>query len=226
MSEMLCMLNGGIQTVIPQQTAPQLVYLDFDGAATSYVNSDLGVAIDSVTVEDSGFGDYDIALIIDALNGMFDDVSFTSELPSDGEFSTIYIGLTSAFDEYGAFLGLAETIDSGNQIRDDNAFVLLDSSANAELVVSVIAHETEHIVHGMDHGGNGLDRFANDIVGSGEVLNEYLVAWNQLNVESGGVANSCNVTEYGNFIIETGGVANDTVVVGDGYMSQNLQKIL
>ncbi|MBQ7651394.1 MAG: hypothetical protein IJS15_10570 [Victivallales bacterium] len=98
MSEELCILNGGVQTVIPQQTVQQVVYLDFDGAATSYVNSDLGVAIGSVTVEDSGFGDGDIAAIVDALNGMFDDVVFTSALPADGEFSTIYVGVTSAFD--------------------------------------------------------------------------------------------------------------------------------
>ena len=155
-------------TIAESPSAPQVVYLDFDGAATSYVNADLGVAIDNVTVEDSGFGDGDIAVIVDALNGMFDDVAFTSSLPADGEFSTIYIGVTSAFDEYGSFLGLAETIDSGNQIRDDNAFVLLDSSASAELVVSVIAHETEHIVHGMDHGGEGLERFADINVGPGQ----------------------------------------------------------
>ena len=209
MSEMLCVLNGGIQTVIPQQTVQQVVYLDFDGAATSYVNSDLGVAIGSVTVEDSGFGDGDIAAIVDALNGMFDDVVFTSALPADGEFSTIYVGVTSAFDEHGSFLGLAETIDSGNQIRDDNAFVLLDSSANAELVVSVIAHETQHIVHGMDHGGDGLGRFAADyIVDSGQVSNGVtLELTDRIYVNYGGMATNTYV-KGGRIIVSSGGVAN------------------
>ena len=228
MSEELCILNGGIQTVIPQQAAPQLVYLDFDGASTSYVNADLGVSIDNVTVEDSGFMDGDIAVIVDALNGMFADVAFTSELPADGEFSTIYIGVTSAFDEYGSFLGLAETIDSGNQIRDDNAFVLLDSSADAELVVSVIAHETEHIVYGMDHGGEGLERFAAHtyIVDSGQVSEGVTLDYGAtMYVNYGGMATNTYVQE-GNIIVSSGGVANGTTLERVYGLGPNLTPVL
>ena len=212
MSEELCILNGGVQTV-----SPQVVYLDFDGAVTSYINAELGVAIDSVTIEDSGFGDGDIAVIVDALNGMFDDVSFTSALPSDGEFSTIYIGVTSAFDKYGAFLGLAETIDSGNIIRDDNAFVFLDSTAPAELVVSVIAHETEHIVHGMDHGGEGLERFAEINVGALQISANLSVSNDTMNVYSNGKAINTTVNAGGVMNVYADGQALVTTVNG-GYL--------
>ncbi len=183
-------MDSGIQTVIPQAAiaSPQTIYLDFDGANASYYNRALGIYIDNVAVEDSGFDSATISVIVDALNGQFgNDVLFTSELPSEGDFSTIYIGVTSAFDEYGSFYGLAETIDSGNQIRDDNAFVLLDSSASAELVVSVIAHEAGHIVSGYDHYGEGLDRYAADTsyINNGEVSSGIVVAANELYVNSG-----------------------------------------
>ena len=219
MSEELCILNGGVQTVAPQLAAPQVVYLDFDGAATSYVNADLGVAIDNVTVDDSGISESDIAVIVDALNGMFDDVVFSSALPSDGEFSTIYVGVTSAFDEYGSFLGLAETIDSGNQIHDDNAFVLLDSSASAELVVSVIAHETEHIVHGMDHGGEGLERFAEINVGPGQISMSTTLSNDRMNVYTAGMAISTTVNAGGVMDVYTAGQANSTTVNAGGVMN-------
>ena len=106
--DLLTAIDNGDQTVISQSASPQVVYLDFDGASTSYYNRDLDIAIDNVTVEDSGFDSVSISVIVDALDGMFDDVSFTSELPADGLFSTIYIGVTFAFDEYGGFLSLAE----------------------------------------------------------------------------------------------------------------------
>ena len=44
--------DDGVQTILPTNTAfQQIVYLDFDGAVTSYVNADLGIAIGDVTVE-------------------------------------------------------------------------------------------------------------------------------------------------------------------------------
>ena len=218
MQEELCILNCGVQTIAPQLAAPQVVYLDFDGAVTSYHNRDLDIAIGDVTVDDSGLMDGDIAVIIDALNGMFDDVVFTSALPADGEFSTIYVGVTSTFDEYGAFLGLAETIDSGNIIRDDNAFVLLDSSASAELVVSVIAHETEHIVHGMDHGGEGLGRFATDYkVVSGEVRSGVILNSGDNMIVDGGTATNTTVNVGGRMNVD-GGTATNTTVNDGGRM--------
>ena len=205
-------------SIAESPTAPQVVYLDFDGAATSYANAEFGVAIDNVTVEESGISESDIAVIVDALNGMFDDVVFTSALPADGEFSTIYVGVTSAFDEYGTFLGLAETIDAGNQNRDDNAFVLLDSSAPAELVVSAIAHETEHIVHGMDHGGEGLERFAEINVGPGQNCMSTTLSNDRMNVYIAGMAISTTVNRGGGMNVYSNGLANVTTVNAGGVM--------
>ena len=160
-SQVLVASSSGIQTVIQQSATevPQVVYLDFDGAETSY-NGEL-VTIDNVTVEDSGFDSESIAFIVDVLNEQFgDDVVFTADIPQTYEYSTIYIGVTSAFESYGDFLGLAETIDSGNKIHNDNAFVLLNFTTSLDLVTSVIAHETEHIVHGTEHEGTGLEKYA------------------------------------------------------------------
>ena len=184
-SQILVASGSGIQTVVPQLAAasPQVVYLDFDGAETSY-NGEL-LTIDDIVVSDSGFDDETIAFIVETLNEQFgDDIVFTAELPQTDEYSTIYIGVTSAFDAYGDFLGLAETIDSGNKIHNDNAFVFLNSTASTELVTSVIAHETEHIVSGMEHEGEGLDQFAHlsatgnhFIIHNGEVEDGSWVSW-------------------------------------------------
>ncbi|MBO4511856.1 MAG: hypothetical protein J5746_03745, partial [Victivallales bacterium] len=76
----------------------QLVYLDFDGAVTSYHNRDLDITIDNILVKDSGFDADTISLIIDILNERYgNDVHFTSSTPIEGPYSTLYIGLTSAF---------------------------------------------------------------------------------------------------------------------------------
>ncbi|MBR4611239.1 MAG: AIDA repeat-containing protein, partial [Kiritimatiellae bacterium] len=209
-----------VGAIPPSNTATtQIVYLDFDGAETSYHNRDLNLAIDNLQVEDSGFESADITVIVASLNGLFDDVVFTTELPFDGEYSTIYIGVTSAFDQYGSFLGLAETIDSGNQIHDDNAFVLLDSSATAQMVVSVIAHETEHIVHGMDHGGEGLNRYASDyVVSSGEVVIAKTIGpgTDTLLVENGGLVLSATIQTSAVMTVDNGGMVSSATVNFNG----------
>ncbi|MBP5585881.1 MAG: AIDA repeat-containing protein [Lentisphaeria bacterium] len=162
--ESLTMVNGGVQTFPDCKAAPpQIIYLDFDGELTKYRNNDLDLEIDNVQVEDSMLTAERIARIIAALNTDFSayNVCFTSERPKDGTaYSTIFVGRTSAFDRYGRFSGLAETVDSGNRIKDDNAFVLLDA-ANSDIdIVSTIAHEAGHLIGTLDHGGDGLDRYA------------------------------------------------------------------
>ena len=57
---------------------------------------------------------------------------FVTDKPENAEYSTIYIGKTSVFAEYGNFAGLAETIDFDNQNKTDKAFVMLDSTASNE----------------------------------------------------------------------------------------------
>ncbi|MBR0459867.1 MAG: AIDA repeat-containing protein [Victivallales bacterium] len=213
-NKLTTVIDESIQTIPLEDSieSPQLVYLEFEGATTFYVNAELGVVIGNITVESSGFDENDISAIVASLNGMFDDVVFTSEIPSGGAFSTVYVGVTSAFDGYGKFMGLAETIDSGNQIHDDNAFVLLGSSAGTEFVVSVIAHETEHIVHGLEHGGEGLQRFAQDyVVSEGEELEDIEIGdGDTLQVENGGLVTNATVYGGGQMVVCDGGVAGIT----------------
>ena len=61
--------NGGIQNV-PQIAVQQIIYLDFDGALTSYDGEIL--SLDNVEVQDSGLEAQRIALITAAHIGGFD----------------------------------------------------------------------------------------------------------------------------------------------------------
>ena len=247
-SQILVASSSGIQTV-PQLAAPQLVYLDFDGAETSYVNCDLDIAIDNIVVEESGFDSETISLIVATLNEQFgDDIVFTADIPVSDEYSTIYIGVTSAFEEYGDFLGLAETIDSGNQIHDDNAFVMLNSTASLDLVTSVITHETEHLVGTLDHGGNGMERYAGGYIYyyylynqtyTGELSGDLYLFRNSTGKEvyssrfqsDGEDISSCTNTFYvsannvtlnrGDIEVDIGGRANHTTLNGGGVQVNN-----
>ena len=88
-SELLTATDSGIQTVITAIASPQVVYLDFDGAETSYYNRDLDISVSNISVEDSGFDSATISVIVASLNEQFgDDVFFTAELPDDAQFST------------------------------------------------------------------------------------------------------------------------------------------
>ncbi|NMD89429.1 hypothetical protein HF882_22860, partial [Victivallis vadensis] len=151
--------NSGIMTV-PQIAAPQLVYLDFDGELASY-NGEL-LTIDRVEVEDSGLTESQIARIVSGLNEEFEgqNIVFTAEKPVSGEYSTVFIGGTSAFEPFGSFAGLAETVDTGNAVRNDNAFVILKGGESIEAIIKTIAHETQHLIGTLDHGGEGLGRYA------------------------------------------------------------------
>lgn len=151
--------NSGIMTV-PQIAAPQLVYLDFDGELASY-NGEL-LTIDRVEVEDSGLTEPQIARIVSGLNEEFEgqNIVFTAEKPASGEYSTVFIGGTSAFEPFGSFAGLAETVDTGNAVRNDNAFVILKGGESIEAIIDTIAHETQHLIGTLDHGGEGLGRYA------------------------------------------------------------------
>jgi len=216
MPEELLIPNSGLQTVVPQLAAPQYVFLDFDGAVTSYRNRDLDILIDGIQIDDSGFDSETITLIVAALNDRFGDgIVFTADLPQTDDYSTVYVGTTRAFDAYGHFLGLAETIDVGNQIRNDNAFVFLNSAASLDTVVYAVAHETEHIVYGMEHGGEGLERYAADIyVKNGAVSNGLTVSsGTTMHVSSGGTANVTIVSGHSaNMHVSSGGTAIATTV--------------
>ena len=227
--------DGGVQTV--PEIAIQYVYLDFDGALTSY-NGEI-LTVDDVEVQDSSLTEERILKIIAELNKKYaaQNVVFVSERPQTDEYSTIFVGKTSAFDEYGNFVGLAETIDSGNKNKKDNAFVMLDSTDSDEQIISMISHETDHLLGTLNHGGDGLEAYAADYyVNSGEILTDVVLEWgDSMTISSGGVANNTTVNNGrmdttsggvasnttvndGDMYISSGGVANSTTVNSDGSM--------
>ena len=131
----------------------QIIYLDFDGAETYYNNAPLDLNF-AVQVEDSKIDDSAQAEILAVLNEKYQssDIFFTLDKPLDTlQYSTVYIGMTDAFNEYGTFAGMAETIDKGNQIKNDNAFVFADQTSDISHIISVIDHEVGHIAEGKEH---------------------------------------------------------------------------
>ena len=148
-------MNGGLQYAPPAISA-QIIYLDFDGAQTAYKGEIL--TLDTVEVQDSLLTAERINNIVTALNEKYasQNVVFVAEKPKSAEYSTIFIGKTTAFDQYGHFTGLAETIDEGNLNKSDNAFVTLDTSATDTQIIATIAHETDHLLGTLDHGGKGI----------------------------------------------------------------------
>lgn len=147
----------------------QIVFLNFNGATTSYNNVQLGLSVNDIIVAESGYSDAEITIIVDTLNAQFGgDIFFTTVAPEDTEYSTVFIGITDAFASYGNFLGLAESIDAGNLNHSDNAFVFLDTNtATPDETVSIIAHEIGHIVYGDTHEGEGIIAYASGTVSNG-----------------------------------------------------------
>ena len=200
--------NGGVQCV--PQIAVQYVYLDFDGELTSY-NGEI-LTVDGVEVLDSSLTEERIACIVAELNEKYasQNVVFVTERPESVEYSTIYIGKTNAFDEYGSFAGLAETIDEGNQIKNDNAFVMLDFTATDAEIISSISHETDHLLGTLNHGGEGLAAYAaKTIIGAGTISSGFTItSGNSVVISSGGTANDVIINSKGTLHISRAGYAN------------------
>ena len=198
--------NCGLQ-IVPQ-IAVQYVYLDFDGELTSY-NGEI-LTIDEVEVKNSSLTEERIADILAELNAKYasQNVIFVTDKPETAEFSTIYVGKTSSFDEYGNFAGLAETIDEDNQIKNDNAFVMLDSTASSEAIIATISHETDHLLGTLDHGGEGLTVYAAKYdITNGETATGIELYYDSMYVSNGGVANNTTVHKDGYMCIGNNGVA-------------------
>ena len=155
----------GMQLVDPRpsQFEGQLIHLDFDGAQSVQYNGPVTVGpfdVPAFAVPESlAAQEEDIqSHILMQLNHIFGGVGVTftaDQLPDENEFSTIYIGGdSSAFAPYGTFDGLAEAVDIGNHSRSDNAIVFagnflssrIDLESYSTLLVSVIAHETGHLL--------------------------------------------------------------------------------
>ncbi len=138
----------------------QIFYIDFDGAENvSYDNDALDIHLDGITVSSANLTEDQQSQIITELNDTFagTGIFFTTEVTENTEYSTIYIGeTTSASGEWelltADFQGLAETIDVGNQIQDDNAFVFIDNLVSTKTITETIAHEAGHLI-GMQHTG-------------------------------------------------------------------------
>ncbi len=151
----------------------QVIYLDFDGEqGVSYDNDALGVYVSDVDMgalalqgELSGQEQKVIDSVLSELASDWADtgVRFTLNTAVNrelyGQGSTIYIGDDNgAFDQLGGdFLGLAETIDIGNQNNIDEAFVFsskfgsFDSTITAaSTIANTIEHEAGHLM-GMQH---------------------------------------------------------------------------
>ncbi|MDD3153880.1 MAG: pre-peptidase C-terminal domain-containing protein [Victivallaceae bacterium] len=134
----------------------QIVFLNFDGASTSYRNDSLELDF-KVEVQSASFSTEEKLAILSALAEKYrdQDVQFTLSKPDSGQkYSTVYIGQNDAFEPYGGFDGIAETIDAGNRTADDNAFVIARPDWSAEQVVEVAGHELDHILLGKEHEGS------------------------------------------------------------------------
>ena len=165
---------NGMELVDPNAdySGDQVIYLDFKGANNvAYNNDALNIHVNGTNVADSGLDQTHINKIITELNTTYANtgVTFTVTAPIEKEYSTIHIGNAgSAFAQYGSFLGLSETIDTGNQIKSDEAFVFSDKITSTDQLADIIAHEAGHLL-GYEHkeinqtstsGGNSLADFA------------------------------------------------------------------
>lgn len=207
----------------------QIIYLDFDGATTSYNNRQIGFLIDDIIINDSGYSSEDISIIVDGLNSKFEkNIFFTIKQPTGiEEYSTIFIGTTDAFKPYGDFYGIAESIDSGNINHSDNAFVFADTTQDYKKTAAIIAHEARHIVYGTTHEGNGLAAYAacvpyiTDVhrVDSENPLCENLILneFESLEILSGGTAINTTAPEFTYVNVSSGGSAIRTNI-SDGTM--------
>ena len=130
------------------------ISLDFDGGQHIYRNDDIPGANLPALVAPSGISSGRRERLAHRLNRECADkgVCFTAGCANAA--STIHIGRTNAFDAFGRFLGLAEGIGHGD------AFVLLDDTASDAELLSVIRHEAGHLLGTLDHGGEGLARYA------------------------------------------------------------------
>ncbi|MBR2962637.1 MAG: AIDA repeat-containing protein, partial [Lentisphaeria bacterium] len=142
-------LNDGDLILSVNAAQPtQYVYLDFDGEnLVRYNNSDLELSFD-LSVADPAFSGEQRAAVVSALSERYGkyNIAFALERPEDIEYSTLYFGVSSAFDEYGDFFGISETCDGNDQVRDDNAFVLVNSGYSDDQIITVASHMLDRLM--------------------------------------------------------------------------------
>ena len=212
--------QGGVEILPPSSI--QTILLDFDGELTSYDGELL--SIEEVEVKDPGLTQERIATIVAQLNAAFvaQHVLFTAdpaEAKAAGEYSTIYVGKTEAFAPYGNFAGVAETIDRGNANKTDKAFVLLDKGSTDEHIIDAISHETNHIVFGYIHSGDGLSQYAiTSTIAAGETVygGTYSSGRNESVARVYGTLNDAKANSNGRIYVYEGGCVSNTDVGNGG----------
>jgi len=162
----------------PGQFDGQIIYLDFDGAEDVTYNGPVTVGPFDVPAfeapgELAGQEQELISLITAGTGELFEPLGVTVTHvfpgPSVSEYSTVYIGGTGdAFEDYGQFYGLAETVDVGNVEHQDDANVFSDEIARtyrsateySQAVAAVVVHEAGHLLGyqhvGDHHDGDGM----------------------------------------------------------------------
>ncbi|CAM5793933.1 LEPR-XLL domain-containing protein [Rhizobacter fulvus] len=156
-------LLPGLGAGVGYSPAPvQIFYIDADGAEHVDYRGPVRVeGIDVAAFTTSGALAGQESAVLAATLATLDDldfgpnVRFTTDRPTDGAFSTIYLGGDGAsFAPWGQFYGLSEAEDLGNLNPEDNAFVFSASMTWAELslpdvaaqLATTIAHEAGHLL--------------------------------------------------------------------------------
>ena len=124
--------------------ADQVVVVEFNGGDD--LTYDNGEYSRTVTMEAATYTKEERAQIIDALNdnNAASGTVYTTDAKG-GNYSTIYVGSTSDFADIGDIKGISETVDYGNQIKNDEAFVIVDKNTSISDVISSIEHEAGHL---------------------------------------------------------------------------------
>lgn len=149
----------------------QVFYIDIDGATDVDYHGPvelLGIDVPAFALPEHLAGQEAQVLqsLIASLNAMDfgPNVLFTTEMPDEEGFSTIYLGGDgSAFAAWGRFYGLAEGIDEGNDDLSDDAFVFSDAIDASGLaadgfgaaLAEVVAHEAGHLLGSAHADGSG-----------------------------------------------------------------------
>lgn len=126
--------------------AQQVVYVNFNGGENLSYDNAAGYSVSDVDIAPAAYTAEQKSYVIQTLNANAQDgVVYVDETPAGGDFSTVHVGATDSFDALGSFKGISETIDAGNLVKNDEAFVNTDNITDIADLVNTIEHETGHL---------------------------------------------------------------------------------